>query len=157
MSGATVLASIAFSCNCNASAVFQFQKPFLKFGLKKFNNSLSSLSLIHRNPLAAQPQQPSSSKDHFDFVVVNFYHFVFIKDPQTEVAKHLSFLDLEVRFDFHFLFIAFSILQFFFVELLLILIFPINKCFEYAYMLEKKFMLCEMWMPQQWLIWCCQL
>lgn len=136
MSGATALASIAFSCN--ASAVFQFQKPFLKFGLKKFNNSLSSLSLIHRNPLAAQPQQPSSSKDHFDFVVVNFYHFVFIKDPQTEVAKHLSFLDLEVRFDFHFLFIAFSILQFFCVELLLILIFPINKCFEYAYMLEKN-------------------
>ncbi|KHN00120.1 UPF0176 protein pc0378-like protein, partial [Glycine soja] len=30
-----------------------------------------------------------------DFVVVNFYHFVFIQDPQAEVAKHRSFLELE--------------------------------------------------------------
>ncbi|XP_043717400.1 rhodanese-like domain-containing protein 8, chloroplastic isoform X2 [Telopea speciosissima] len=27
-----------------------------------------------------------------DFIVVNFYHFVFIADPEEEVAKHLSFL-----------------------------------------------------------------
>ncbi|KAK8583669.1 hypothetical protein V6N13_109064 [Hibiscus sabdariffa] len=27
-----------------------------------------------------------------DFVVVNFYRFVFIKDPQHEVAKHIAFL-----------------------------------------------------------------
>ncbi|KAK8344344.1 hypothetical protein V6Z12_A07G072200 [Gossypium hirsutum] len=27
-----------------------------------------------------------------DFVVVNFYRFVFIKDPQHEIAKHLTFL-----------------------------------------------------------------
>ncbi|KAL5540475.1 hypothetical protein UlMin_043943 [Ulmus minor] len=28
-----------------------------------------------------------------DFVVVNFYEFVFVKDPHGEVAKHLSFLE----------------------------------------------------------------
>ncbi|KAB2020462.1 hypothetical protein ES319_D07G070100v1 [Gossypium barbadense] len=27
-----------------------------------------------------------------DFVVVNFYRFVFIRDPQHEIAKHLTFL-----------------------------------------------------------------
>jgi len=36
----------------------------------------------------------------FDFVVVNFYHFVFILDPQAEVAKQKSFLELQVRFHF---------------------------------------------------------
>ncbi|CAK8579805.1 unnamed protein product [Lathyrus sativus] len=70
----------------NKSGVFQFQKPFLKF---KFNNS--SL-LVHRNPPLAAQLQASSSRD---FVVVNFYHFVFIKNPQQLVAKHLSFLESE--------------------------------------------------------------
>lgn len=33
-----------------------------------------------------------------DFIVVNFYRFVFIKDPNEEVAKHLAFLQgLDVR------------------------------------------------------------
>lgn len=33
-----------------------------------------------------------------DFVVVNFYCFVFIKDPEAEVASHLSFLkDLDIH------------------------------------------------------------
>lgn len=73
--------------NNNKSAVFQFQKPLLKF-----NNSAL---VIHRHPpLAAQLQQPSSSSSS-DFVVVNFYHFVLIKNPQQQVAKHLSFLELE--------------------------------------------------------------
>lgn len=29
-----------------------------------------------------------------DFVVVNFYRFVFIKNPEAEVARHLSFLQV---------------------------------------------------------------
>ena len=39
-----------------------------------------------------------------DFVVVNFYRFVFIKDPKAEVAKHLSFMEVPL----------FSLLIFFF-------------------------------------------
>lgn len=36
-------------------------------------------------------------KDH-EFIVVNFYHLVFIKDPDDEVARHLSFLQgLDIR------------------------------------------------------------
>ena len=34
-----------------------------------------------------------------EFVVVNFYHFVFIKDPEAEVAKHLSFLEVRSHFN----------------------------------------------------------
>ncbi|XP_004503237.1 rhodanese-like domain-containing protein 8, chloroplastic [Cicer arietinum] len=89
VSGAHALAPA--SLLCNTSSVFQFQKSFLKL---KFNNTFSSSSLTHRKPLAAQAQA-SIPRDDFDFVVVNFYHFVFIKDPQEEVAKHLSFLELE--------------------------------------------------------------
>ncbi|PNX93349.1 rhodanese-like domain-containing protein chloroplastic-like, partial [Trifolium pratense] len=93
LSGAHALAPVALFTN--KTVAFQFQKPFFfKFN---FNNSFSSTSLIHRNPLAAQLQPSCSTEDDFDFdfLVVNFYHFVFIKDPQQEVAKHLSFLELE--------------------------------------------------------------
>ncbi|XP_061364114.1 rhodanese-like domain-containing protein 8, chloroplastic [Gastrolobium bilobum] len=82
----------------NISVVLQFHKPLFKF---KFNDSFSSLSVTHRKllvvPSARARAHPSSSCGDFDFgfVVVNFYHFVFIKDPQAEVAKHLSFLELE--------------------------------------------------------------
>ncbi|OIT35398.1 PREDICTED: rhodanese-like domain-containing protein 8, chloroplastic [Nicotiana attenuata] len=31
--------------------------------------------------------------DEEEFIVVNFYRFVFIKDPEEEVAKHLSFME----------------------------------------------------------------
>uniref|UniRef100_A0A7C9AC14 Rhodanese domain-containing protein n=1 Tax=Opuntia streptacantha TaxID=393608 RepID=A0A7C9AC14_OPUST len=37
-------------------------------------------------------------KYDYDFIVVNFYQFVFIQDPQFEVARHLSFLE---GFDIH--------------------------------------------------------
>lgn len=93
-------ASCSYSNTQRQSVVFnlqfQFQKPLFKF------KSLSSLSLSHRKLLVvpAAQAQPSSPTADFDFVVVNFYHFVFIKDPQAEIAKHLSFLHLQVR---HFL------------------------------------------------------
>ncbi|PON91214.1 Rhodanese-like domain containing protein [Trema orientale] len=36
--------------------------------------------------------QCRSESEEDDFVVVNFYRFVFIKDPKAEVAKHLAFM-----------------------------------------------------------------
>ncbi|KAG4999390.1 hypothetical protein JHK87_020462 [Glycine soja] len=70
--------------------------PCLGRPLFKFCN-FSSLALTHCKlvPSALPLTQPSSSRKDFDFVVVNFYHFVFIQDPQAEVAKHRSFLELE--------------------------------------------------------------
>ncbi|KAJ0106626.1 hypothetical protein Patl1_19455 [Pistacia atlantica] len=35
----------------------------------------------------------SNNDDNGDFVVVNFYKFVFVKDPEEEVAKHVLFLE----------------------------------------------------------------
>ncbi|XP_027341627.1 rhodanese-like domain-containing protein 8, chloroplastic isoform X1 [Abrus precatorius] len=92
-SGAHPLAPVTASF-CNKSLVLQFHKPLFKF---KFTYS-SSLALTHRKLLPAAQTQPSAStstsSDH-DFVVVNFYHFVFIEDPLAEVAKHHSFLDFQ--------------------------------------------------------------
>ncbi|KAL1347171.1 hypothetical protein HN51_020670 [Arachis hypogaea] len=64
-------------------------------------HTFSTLSLTYRKLLVPPPchalraaAQPSRDDyDDSDFVVVNFYHFVFIKDPQAEVTKHLSFLE----------------------------------------------------------------
>lgn len=47
-----------------------------------------------------------SPKDYEDdeFVVVNFYRFVYIEDPEVEVSKHLSFLQvLLIKFHLCFL------------------------------------------------------
>lgn len=35
-----------------------------------------------------------TSYEDDEFVVVNFYRFVYIKDPEDEVSKHLSFLQV---------------------------------------------------------------
>ncbi|XP_042961422.1 rhodanese-like domain-containing protein 8, chloroplastic isoform X2 [Carya illinoinensis] len=74
-------------------------KPLIRF--QRHSNfcsaSLSHLKRIVNNSkcdISAQcslgeAEEPSED----DFVVVNFYHFVFIKNPETEVARHLSFLE----------------------------------------------------------------
>lgn len=85
---------------CSSRLVLPFQNSLFKF---KFTDS-SSLALTHRKhllPAALPLTQPSTSReDDFHFLVVNFYHFVFIQDPQAEVAKHRSFLELQVAFIF---------------------------------------------------------
>ncbi|XP_027920633.1 rhodanese-like domain-containing protein 8, chloroplastic isoform X3 [Vigna unguiculata] len=89
------LAPIVTASFCSKSLVLPFQNSPFKL---KFTDS-SSLALTHRKQLlpAALPlTQPSTSReDDFDFLVVNFYHFVFIQDPQAEVAKHRSFLEFQ--------------------------------------------------------------
>lgn len=94
------LAPIVTASFCSKSLVLPFQNSPFKL---KFTDS-SSLALTHRKQLlpAALPlTQPSTSReDDFDFLVVNFYHFVFIQDPQAEVAKHRSFLEFQVRLHF---------------------------------------------------------
>jgi len=116
---------------CSTSLVLPFQNSLFKF---KFTNS-SSLALTHRKQLlpAALPlTQPSTSgEDDFHFVVVNFYHFVFIQDPQAEVAKHHSFLELQVRFHFFFFFFFFFFsFFFFFFFFFLLLLFSSYHCID---------------------------
>lgn len=60
-------------------------------------NTFLSVSLSNLGPNDEHPQLlPNTSEE--DFVVVNFYHFVFIEDPEAEVAKHLYFTrDLDIH------------------------------------------------------------
>lgn len=51
-----------------------------------------------------------------DFVVVNFYRFVFIKDPNKEVTKHLAFLQVNIT-------------------VLFILLVSICRCIQFCYSL----------------------
>lgn len=39
---------------------------------------------------------PKEVENEEEFIVVNFYRFVFIEDPEEEVSKHLSFLEVTV-------------------------------------------------------------
>ncbi|KAL5815934.1 hypothetical protein ACOSQ3_024312 [Xanthoceras sorbifolium] len=63
-----------------------------------------STSLTHSNPSRPreaekkknrrrEPKSCNEDDDNGEFVVVNFYKFVFVKNPEEEVAKHLSFLE----------------------------------------------------------------
>ncbi|XP_074372584.1 rhodanese-like domain-containing protein 8, chloroplastic isoform X4 [Apium graveolens] len=55
------------------------------------NDNFKILSCF-KNKGALQIVSTNTIYEDDEFVVVNFYSFVFIKDPQLEVSKHLSFL-----------------------------------------------------------------
>ncbi|KAJ4961029.1 hypothetical protein NE237_020939 [Protea cynaroides] len=79
-----------------------------KHGCKGFDFKMSPLSLGFKcffiNELKKDDRQECRCGSAFssisnvveasddDFIVVNFYHFVFIEDPEEEVANHLSFV-----------------------------------------------------------------
>ncbi|XP_022144428.1 rhodanese-like domain-containing protein 8, chloroplastic [Momordica charantia] len=60
-------------------------------------NTFLSVSVSSLQPNEERHQLVSQPSEE-DFVVVNFYHFVFIEDPEAEVANHLSFMrDLDIH------------------------------------------------------------
>lgn len=69
---------------------------------------IAATTLNNRNkvlPLRCKSFSSSSNGDWLEvskeidnekeFIVVNFYRFVFIKDPEEEVSKHLSFMEVD--------------------------------------------------------------
>ncbi|KAI9175050.1 hypothetical protein LWI28_026619 [Acer negundo] len=95
-------------------AIITIPSVFIHSTCKSFNPLLnlrtqfkvcccSSTSLSHSNPSRPRETQKKNGRrdpmrcneddDNGDFLVVNFYKFVFIKNPEEEVAKHLSFLE----------------------------------------------------------------
>ncbi|EOY21653.1 Rhodanese/Cell cycle control phosphatase superfamily protein isoform 2 [Theobroma cacao] len=78
------------ACGC----CFHHGFPRKVVGIKSNNNTRK----VHRAISISCCASASNSNDKVcqaeieNFVVVNFYRFVFIKDPQHEVAKHLTFL-----------------------------------------------------------------
>lgn len=61
-------------------------------------SALSSSSLISKPNWVRRKKEifVENDDDERVFVVVNFYRFVFIKDPEDEVNKHLEFLQVLV-------------------------------------------------------------
>lgn len=101
------VSSAKIACR-NESLLFQFKIlcPFASLTTTSiFTTTRPFLSLSRSQPYKAKQKQklwefncatiPSSStaaNPSNDFIVVNFYRFVFINHPHEEVAKHLSFL-----------------------------------------------------------------
>lgn len=67
-----------------------YQEPWEK---KKKNKNSTKIESTCAFGLSSDFEGESSDGD---FIVVNFYRFVHIKDPEEEVAKHLSFLQVHV-------------------------------------------------------------
>lgn len=82
------------ACGC----CFHHGFPRKVVGIKSNNNTRK----VHRAISISCCASASNSNDKVcqaeieNFVVVNFYRFVFIKDPQHEVAKHLTFLKVSL-------------------------------------------------------------
>ncbi|PIN24833.1 Rhodanese-related sulfurtransferase [Handroanthus impetiginosus] len=53
--------------------------------------NLSAFSSSNGNWVEVEAGAPKEYKDD-EFIVVNFYRFVFVKDPEEEVSRHLSFM-----------------------------------------------------------------
>lgn len=61
---------------------------------KSFNFYASSSS--NGNELETAAAYAAKEYDDDEFIVVNFYRFVYIQDPQEEVSKHLYFIKVSL-------------------------------------------------------------
>ncbi|XP_062110996.1 rhodanese-like domain-containing protein 8, chloroplastic [Humulus lupulus] len=82
------------------TAIAPLPKPFLSSSTpsKPTNRAVQALVSTPRVSLQRHCKFTESEElvhdyDDDDFVVVNFYHFLFFEDPKAEVAKHLSFME----------------------------------------------------------------
>lgn len=75
---------------------FQFKvlcsfSPLTKKPLISLSHKANKQKICECNR-ASIPSSSTETKPSNDFVVVNFYRFVFVKDPIEEVVKHLTFV-----------------------------------------------------------------
>lgn len=99
---------------------------------KRFNlyASLSS----NGNGLEAAAAASKEFEDD-EFIVVNFYRFVFIKDPEEEVSKHLHFMKVSL---------SLSLYLSIFISILLLLVFLVEFCIAFFCNLSPL-MLLSLW------------
>ncbi|KAL3835299.1 hypothetical protein ACJIZ3_010035 [Penstemon smallii] len=75
---------------------------FPAFGSDKFSwnygqsSKLSAFSARNGNWVDVEAGSPKEYKDD-EFMVVNFYRFVFIENPEEEVSRHLSFMQIDEK------------------------------------------------------------
>ena len=70
------------------SISLQSKTNFIKSKTSDFSSNCSLIFTTSRDSSLI------SVDDNGEFIVVNFYHFVFINDPEFEVSRHLSFLEV---------------------------------------------------------------
>lgn len=73
------------------TSIFTTARPFLSLSRSQPDKAKQKQKLWKFN-CATIPSSSTVANPSNDFIVVNFYRFVFINDPHEEVAKHLSFL-----------------------------------------------------------------
>lgn len=73
------------------TSIFTTTRPFLSLSRSQPDKARQKQKLWEFN-CATIPSSSTVANPSNDFIVVNFYRFVFINDPHEEVAKHLSFL-----------------------------------------------------------------
>ena len=73
------------------TSIFTTTRPFLSLSRSQPDKAKQKQKLWEFN-CATIPSSSTVANPSNDFIVVNFYRFVFINDPHEEVAKHLSFL-----------------------------------------------------------------
>ncbi|KAL0364461.1 UNVERIFIED_CONTAM: Rhodanese-like domain-containing protein 8, chloroplastic [Sesamum angustifolium] len=78
-----IFSSLQYNHNFRSGSRFSW-----KYG-ESFN--LLAFSSSNGNWVEVEAGAPKDYKDD-EFIVVNFYRFVFIQDPEEEVSKHLSFM-----------------------------------------------------------------
>ncbi|KAJ7975344.1 Rhodanese-like domain-containing protein [Quillaja saponaria] len=87
-----------------SKSLFQIRRSYSAFLFhRKLYVSISQTSSVKKSVKSGKflfgcsysisTQCNSAEPSDDEFVVVNFYHFMVIKDPEAEVAKHLSFLE----------------------------------------------------------------
>ena len=76
---------------------FSFPKRFVSMPQGAYKASLVSGHSGFLCKVKSRDSEALIVEKEDDFVVVNFYCFVFIKDPLEEVSKHLSFMEVCVK------------------------------------------------------------
>ncbi|CDO98592.1 unnamed protein product [Coffea canephora] len=79
-------------CGCKFELGCKRNRPFSWECKRSFEICALSSNSQGNNWVRVQPEKDENFREEDEFVVVNFYHFVFIEDPQEEVSKHLSFM-----------------------------------------------------------------
>lgn len=82
----------------------------LSWNFTKRFNLYASLS-SNGNGLEAAAAASKEFK-YDEFIVVNFYRFVFVKDPEEDVSKHLHFMKVSLSLSNH-LYLHFIVIGFF--------------------------------------------
>ncbi|KAK9075144.1 hypothetical protein SSX86_003464 [Deinandra increscens subsp. villosa] len=87
------------SCFRNPTTCSSYSIPFKSTRIKLINVRLlpcrctaAALSSLTSKPNWVKGDEVFEEGERVYYVVVNFYRFVFIKDPEDEVSKHLQFL-----------------------------------------------------------------